>query len=108
MKIVLHATFIAVTLASPLAFPNLGPATYAPGLPTIAAPSSCESLAGLSLPHTKIDSAQAVAAGAFVAPGGGAREGAAGRGAGGRGPAPNPFANTPAFCRVSATLTPSC
>jgi feruloyl esterase len=55
----------------------------------------CEKLASLSLPNAKIDSAQTVAAGAFVPPAGlGARGG-------------NPYANLPAFCRVTATLTPS-
>ena len=106
MKIA-HATFIAVTLAAPLAFSNRGPVAFAPGLPTIAAPASCDSLASLSLPHATITATHAVAEGAFVPPASGVREGAAGRGAGGRGAAVSPFANTPAFCRVSATLTPS-
>jgi Tannase and feruloyl esterase len=67
-----------------------------------AAAATCESLASLALPHAKVDSAQVVAAGTFVAPA------VAGRGAGGgRGAATNPYANTPAFCRVTATLTPS-
>jgi feruloyl esterase len=64
-------------------------------LPAYAA-TSCEKLIGLALPKAKIDSAQSVAAGAFVPP----------SGAQGRGGA-NAFANLPAFCRVSATLTPS-
>jgi feruloyl esterase len=50
---------------------------------------SCEALAGLRLPHVKILSAQAVAAGEF-SPG-----------------APLPPTKVPAFCRVSASLTPS-
>jgi feruloyl esterase len=53
------------------------------------APSSCESLAGLTLPNAKIVSAVAIAAGEF-SPG-----------------APLPPTKVPAFCRVSATLTPS-
>src|SRR2546422_1733747 len=57
------------------------------------AATSCEKLASLALPNAKIDSAQMVAAGAFVQPG--------------RGQAANPYANLPAFCRVQATLTPS-
>src|SRR6516165_1408540 len=59
------------------------------------AATPCEKLASLALPNAKIDSAQMVAADAFVPPAGlGARGG-------------NPFANLPAFCRVTATLTPS-
>src|SRR6516225_11414431 len=59
------------------------------------AATPCEKLASLALPNAKIDSAQMVAAGAFVPPAGlGARGG-------------NPYANLPAFCRVTATLTPS-
>lgn len=52
-------------------------------------PSSCEALASLSMPNVKIVSAEAVAAGDF-SPG-----------------APLPTIKVPAFCRVSATLTPS-
>ncbi len=68
-----------------------------------AAAATCESLASLALPHAKVDAAQVVAAGTFVAPA------VAGRGDGGRGrgAAGNPYARTPAFCRVTATLTPS-
>jgi feruloyl esterase len=82
----LHATLAVVILG----------AMVAP-----AAAATCDSLASLALPHAKVDTAQSVAAGAFVAPV------VAGRGAGGRGAATNPYANTPAFCRVTATLTPS-
>jgi feruloyl esterase len=60
--------------------------------PAFAA-TPCEKLAGVALPNAKIDSAQMVAAGAFVQPGG-------------RGN-PAAFAKLPAFCRVTATLTPS-
>ena len=59
-----------------------------------AAATSCESLASLVLPKAKIDSAQSVAAGAFRPPGNNQRGG-------------NAFAGLPAFCRVTATLTPS-
>src|SRR5438132_533331 len=59
-----------------------------------AAATTCENLASLALPHAKIDSAQMVAAGGFVQPGG-------------RGGAVNPFAKLPAFCRLTATLTPT-
>ena len=74
---------------------------------TAAAPATaataCEKLASLALPNAKIDSAQTVAAGAFVQPGGRGANGA-GRGTA---PAANPFGTLPAFCRVTATLTPS-
>jgi feruloyl esterase len=49
----------------------------------------------MSLTKAKVTSASGVAAGAFVPPGGGGR--------GGRGS----YASLPAFCRVTATLTPS-
>jgi feruloyl esterase len=109
MKI-LRATFIAVTLTILAALAAFhGPSAVAPalGASALVAPASCESLATLALPHAKVDSAQEVARGAFAAPGGRGRDAAAGRGEGGRGPAPNPYADTPAFCRVSATLSPS-
>src|SRR3989442_1317952 len=64
-----------------------------------AAATACENLASLTLPSAKINSAQMVAAGAFVPPGGGGR--------GGRGEASNPFTKMPAFCRVTATSTPT-
>jgi feruloyl esterase len=88
----------------------------------------CETLSTLKLPNTTITMAQVVEAGKFVAPAtprGGARGGAAARGGdgdandnnaapggdrggrGGRGPAPNPYLNLPAFCRIGATLKPT-
>lgn len=70
------------------------------GALSATAATACEDLARLALPKAKIDSAQMVAAGAFVQPG----RGAAPRGGG---PAANPFASLPAFCRVTATLTPT-
>ncbi len=99
---------------------------------TPAAAASCDSLASLALPHTTITLANLVDAGSFVpfpagrgaappaaplaargaaapaaagARGAGA-EGARGRGARGGG-AGSPFADLPAFCRVTATLMPS-
>ncbi len=54
--------------------------------------ASCESLAKLDLKNTAITLAQPIAAGAFPSDGG-RRD--------------NPFANLPAFCRVTATLTPT-
>jgi feruloyl esterase len=65
-------------------------------LPANAA-TSCEKLISLPLPRAKVDSAQMVAAGAFIPP----------AGAQGRRGAASPFADLPAFCRVTATLTPS-
>ena len=70
------------------------------GAAPAAAATSCENLASLALPNAKINSAQMVAAGAFVQPGGGAARGETG-------PAANPFTKLPAFCRVTATLTPT-
>ena len=63
-------------------------------VPAVAA-TSCENLASLALPKATINSAQLIAAGTFMPPGG--------RG----GAATNPFSSLPAFCRVTATLTPS-
>ena len=63
-------------------------------LPVLAA--SCESLASIKLPNTTITSANAVAAGAFTPP---TPDGSA--------TAASQFSALPAFCRVTATLTPS-
>jgi len=92
---------------------------------------SCDSLASLALPHATITLANLVDAGAFVpfpqgraaapapvapargtaapgARGAGPDANAAGaRGRGGRGGGASPFADLPAFCRVTATLMPS-
>src|SRR5262245_27858627 len=59
----------------------------------VAAATACEHLAGITLPNAKIDSAQMVEAGSFTPPGA--------RGA------TNTYAKLPAFCRVTATLTPT-
>src|SRR5688572_14978225 len=61
-----------------------------------AGAASCESLATLALPQASVTAAQTVAAGTFVAPG----------------PPVSPqgrraLASAPAFCRVTATLTPT-
>ncbi len=60
---------------------------------------NCAALASLALPHTRITQARIVAAGAFVLP------------ASPFGPPPGvlraSFKSMPAFCRVSATLTPT-
>jgi len=63
------------------------------GTATAYAGTACEKLANLALPNAKIDSAEMVAAGSFVQPGG--------RGA------TSTFAKLPGFCRVTATLTPT-
>ena len=61
-----------------------------------AAGASCESLSALTLANGRVTSSAAVAPGAFSPPG-----------ATGRGNAPSPYASLPAFCRVTATLTPT-
>ncbi|MBN1570184.1 MAG: tannase/feruloyl esterase family alpha/beta hydrolase [Acidobacteria bacterium] len=69
---------------------------------TLAAPvmaDSCEGLASLSLPDGKVTSATLVAAGAFAPPMGGMMMGGPGSLA--------VFKSAPAFCRVTATLTPT-
>ena len=102
----LRAAFFAATIAT---LATQIPAAAAPPAP--APSTSCENLAALALPHATVTSAEPVAAGAFVAPSGRGAGGATGaaRGLPGRGGGPptNPYANVPAFCRVSATLTPS-
>src|SRR5436190_6140671 len=54
----------------------------------------CEQLATLALPNAKIDAATMVAAGAFTPPGATTT-------------AANVYATLPAFCRITATLTPT-
>ena len=73
--------FVAITIVCPTA---------------VVTAATCESIAALALPTAKITTAQQVAPGAFTLPG------ASGPAA----PAPV-FARLPAFCRVTATLTPS-
>jgi feruloyl esterase len=65
-----------------------------------AGAASCDSLASFVIPAGKITSAALVAAGAFIPPGGG------GLMMGGPG-ALAVFKTAPAFCRVTATLTPT-
>jgi feruloyl esterase len=69
----------------------------------LAAPATaavaCEELARLSLPDTKVDGAQIVAAGAFAPPGG--------AGGGGGGGGQQAFAKLPAFCRVMLSIAPT-
>jgi feruloyl esterase len=78
-------------------------------LPGPAAAATCGTLAALSLPNAHITSATPVAAGAFVAPAVPRPAGTAPAAvaAAARANAPSPYANLPAFCRVTATLTPS-
>src|SRR5580698_8590924 len=64
-------------------------------LPLAAA--TCDSLKSLAIPHTVITLTQSVGAGQFTLPAGTPPPGAAG---------PN-FKDLPAFCRVSATSTPT-
>jgi feruloyl esterase len=59
--------------------------------------ATCESVAALNLPNTKVTSAAEVAPGAFAPPGPPARGGGPGAA----------FASLPAFCRVAVTLTPT-
>ncbi|NLD38389.1 MAG: tannase/feruloyl esterase family alpha/beta hydrolase [Desulfatiglans sp.] len=65
--------------------------------PAMAA-DSCERLASLVIKDGKIDTAAIVEAGQFKPPAAGFMMG---------GPGGNPFQGTPAFCRVTATLTPT-
>ena len=62
------------------------------GVTAVHAATPCEQLASMALPNARIDSAQLVAAGAFVPPAGGAT---------------TVYQNLPAFCRVAATLSPT-
>jgi feruloyl esterase len=80
------------------------------------AATPCEALTTLTLANARVTSSVTVAAGAFVAPvtqrgGRGAvaedPDAVAAPARGGRRGTTNPYANLPAFCRVSATLAPS-
>ena len=99
-------TFVLAAFTLAFVFAALTPARYVDGvIPNLAAAASCESLASMAFPDATITLAQSVAAGAFVpeppANGRGAR------GGGGRDGNANPYADVPAFCRVTATLKPS-
>ena len=76
----IHFPSVLVTLLTPAAF---------------AAATPCEDLGKLAFPHTKITLAQTVPAGTFTPP----------AQANGKGPDPV-FKTLPAFCRVTATITP--
>src|SRR4051812_11481286 len=74
----------------------------------LASAASCESVAALALPHVAVTLANVVEAGASVPFPAGRGSNAAAAAPGGRGGAPaSPFADLPAFCRVTATLTPT-
>jgi feruloyl esterase len=66
---------------------------------TPVAAATCESVASLSLPDGKVTSATLIAAGSFTPPGGGLMMGGPGGSLA--------FKSAPAFCRVTATLTPT-
>jgi feruloyl esterase len=83
------ACFVAVVWAVPA-----GPASDRRVL--LAAGAPCESLSALSLTGGRITAAVLVPPGAFATPGGAAQGNAA-----------RQYAALPAFCRVSATLTPT-
>jgi feruloyl esterase len=82
----------------------VGVVVFGLSLPVQSSAATCESLARLTLDNTKITAAQEVAPGAFTPPGAG-QQGAARQG--GAPPQSRVYAALPAFCRVSATLTPS-
>ena len=74
--------------------------TLLAGLGTAFGQPACEALGKLSLPNTKVTSAQLVSAGAFTPP-----PDPQGRGAGGG--QVSVYKTLPAFCRVAVTLTPT-
>jgi feruloyl esterase len=98
------AAVIGAAAAAPLVTATTGSRLVPPLEVSLSAATTCENLKSVSLPNTTITSAETVAAGAFTPPPANGRAGAAGRG---RGPAANPYAEVPAFCRVTATLKPS-
>ena len=93
----------SVATVGAIALGTAGGLTAAAGVGSPAAlpaaqSDACSGVLDLSLPHTAITGAERVAAGAFTPPDGG------------RAPSPaqmRVYAELPAFCRVSATLTPS-
>src|ERR1700733_3323615 len=87
---VVAAMVMTVPVGRSAAPPSFGPADLA------AAGTSCESLSALPLVNGHVTSAVAIGPGAFLPPG-----------SAGRGNAAQPYKGLPAFCRVSATLTPS-
>jgi len=103
------AAAVCALVLSGSAILQIPAAAAAPAAFPMAAPTSCQHIASLALAHAKIDSAEVVEPGAFVAPSPsrGADGGAAAANARGRGAATNPYANLAAFCRVRVTLTPT-
>jgi feruloyl esterase len=102
MRRLIRFALLALALAvTPAFLPGLRtPMTPVDGL---SAAASCETLASLALPNTTITAAESIAAGAFRPPA--PANGRGGRAA--RGGTVNPYADVPAFCRVTATLAPS-
>jgi feruloyl esterase len=93
-RVVAIALILAAVAAFPVAAWLITPVQAAPAV----AATSCESLASLKLPDATITMAESVPAGGGVQDGGGRG------GRGGRGGQAN---DTPAHCRVAATLKPS-
>lgn len=93
MKRVIAATVsVGIAVVGVVLTPGSGPGLAAAQATPAAA---CSGLTSLALPHTTVTGAEVVAAGAFTPPGGG------------RPAQLRAYADLPAFCRVSATLTPS-
>ncbi|MCY3842701.1 MAG: tannase/feruloyl esterase family alpha/beta hydrolase, partial [Acidobacteria bacterium] len=90
------ATAAAIVLAA--AGVTTAPGGAGPAVLAAAQSDACSRLLDLSLPNTEVTGAEVVAAGAFMPPTGGRAPSAAQL---------RPYAELPAFCRVSATLTPS-
>ena len=96
MKRVIAATAsVGIAVVGVLAAPGANQEVLAARAVQAAA---CDRVTALSLPNTAVTGAEMVAAGAFTPPGGGRPPSAAQMRA---------YAELPAFCRVSATLTPS-
>ena len=85
-------TFLGVLASAPARAGQAPADHHAASTPASSSAQSCEKLAAVALPHAKVTSAQAVAAGGFTLPNAGRGNAA--------------FAQLPAFCRVAATLTP--
>ena len=83
--------FLAFALAIALVIAAGSAAPFAAQTPA-KAPTACDALGALKLQDVTITAATPVDAGAFRAPGAGPTA---------------PAMNTPAFCRVAATLTPT-
>ena len=91
------ATAVAIALGA-AAGVTTAPGGAGPAVLAAAQSDACSRLLDLSLPNTEVTGAEVVAAGAFTPPTGGRAPSAAQL---------RPYAELPAFCRVSATLTPT-